>query len=107
VVCGVLSPEPDSDDSVELLLWAAAYAGSTAARGPARVGLAIAGSMAALPWDVAQAKMRRLAEAARLAELPPDELRQRIDPRAVDIRSAALGRFEPGLRPAKGGRRRR
>ena len=94
IVCGALSPRPGSDDSVELLLWAAGYAASTGNRGPARVGLATAGSLAGLPWDAAVRKMRRLGEAARLAGLPPDELRRRIDPRAVDIRSAALGRVE-------------
>ena len=104
IVCGALSSEPDSDDAVEVLLWAAAYAASTAGRGPARVGLATAGSLAGLPWEAALAKMRRLGEAARLAELPPDELRRRIDPRAVDIRSAALGRVGP---PRTRGRRRR
>jgi hypothetical protein len=76
------------------MLWAAAYAASTAARGPARVGLATAGSLAALPWETAVRKLHRLGEAARLADLPPDELRVSIDPRAVDLRSAALGRVE-------------
>jgi hypothetical protein len=103
IVCGALSPGPGSDDSVELLLWAAGYAVSTGDRGPARVGLATAGSLAGLPWDAAVRKMRRLGEAARLAGLPPDELRRRIDPRAVDIRSAALGRVES--RPPARGRR--
>jgi len=98
IVCGALSPELGSDDSVEVLLWAAAYAASTGERGPARVGLATASSLAALTWEVAVAKMRRLGEAARLADLPPDELRRSIDPRAVDIRSAALGRVEPARR---------
>jgi methionine synthase II (cobalamin-independent) len=95
IVCGALSPEPGSDDAPEVLLWAAAYAASTAGRGPARVGLATAGSLAGLPWDAAVAKMRRLGEAARLADLPPDELRRSIDPRAADIRSAAFGRVAP------------
>jgi methionine synthase II (cobalamin-independent) len=103
IICGALSPAPDSDDAPEVLLWAAAYAASTAGRGPSRVGLATAGSLAGLPWDVAVAKMRRLGAAARLADLPPDELRRSIDPRAVDIRSAALGRFAP--RPPSRGRR--
>lgn len=98
IVCGVLSPERDSDDAPEVLLWAAAYAASTAGRGPTRVGLATAGSLAALPWEVAMTKMGRLGEVARLADLPPDELRRSIDPRAVDIRSAAFGRVGP--RPA-------
>jgi methionine synthase II (cobalamin-independent) len=99
IVCGALSPEAGSDDSPEVLLWAAAYAASTAGRGPARVGLATAGSLAGLSWDAAVTKMHRLGEAARLADLPPDELRRSIDPRAVDIRSAALGRVEPRPRP--------
>jgi methionine synthase II (cobalamin-independent) len=105
IVCGALSPEPDSDDAPEVLLWAAAYAASTAGRGPARVGLATAGSLAKLSWEAAVGKMRRLGEAARLADLPPDELRRAIDPRAVDIRSAALGRV--GLRRPGRGRRSR
>ncbi len=100
VVCGALSPEVGSDDSLEVLLWAAAYAASTGDRGPARVGLATASSLAGLPWDAVIAKLRRLGEAARLADLPPDELRRAIDPRAVDIRSAALGRVEPRRRSA-------
>jgi methionine synthase II (cobalamin-independent) len=95
IVCGALSPELGSDDSVEVLLWAAAYAASTGDRGSARVGLAIASSLASLTWEQAVTKMRRLGEAARLADLPPDELRRSLDPRAVDIRSAALGRVEP------------
>jgi len=101
IVCGVLSPEADSDDSHEVLLWAAAYAASTARRGPARVGLATAGSLSALPWETAVAKMRRLGEAARLADLPSEELRRSIDPRAVDIRSAALGRVGPHPRRSR------
>lgn len=103
IVCGALSAEAGSDDSPEVLLWAAAYAASTADRGPARVGLATASSLGGLPWEAAVAKMRRLGEAARLAELPPDDLRRSIDPRAVDIRSAALGRAMP-RRPARGRR---
>jgi methionine synthase II (cobalamin-independent) len=104
IVCGALSPEPDSDDSPEVLLWAAAYAASTAGRGPARVGLATAGSLSGLHWEIAVTKMRRLGEAARLADLPPDELRRSIDPRAVDIRSAAFGRLAPGPASSKGRR---
>ena len=103
VVCGALSPEAGSDDAPEVLLWAAAYAASTAGRGPARVGLATAGSLHALPWEVAVAKMHRLGEAARLAGLPPDELRRSIDPRAVDIRSTAFRRV--ARRPPASGRR--
>lgn len=97
IVCGALSAERDADDRPELLLWAAGYAASTGGRGPSRVGMATASSLARLPWEVALRKLRVLGEAARLADLPPDERRRHLDPRAVDIRSAALGRVE--LRP--------
>ncbi len=95
IVCGALSPVERSDDGPETLLWAAAYAAGSAGRGPARVGLATASSLAALPWPVALAKLARLGEAVRLAGLPQDERLVAMDPRAVDSRSAALGRYEP------------
>jgi hypothetical protein len=63
--------------------------------------LATAGPLAALPWSVAAEKVRRLGEAARLAAAPLDESLAAIDPRAVDKRTAALGRYEPNAdRPA-------
>ena len=95
LICGALSTRAGSADGPETLLWAAGYAASTRGRGPARVGLATAGSLAGLSWDVAAEKVRRLGEAARLAALPLEERRAAIDPRAVDSRSAALGRYEP------------
>ena len=95
IVCGAMSPIAGSDDGPETLLWAAAYAASSGSRGPGRVGLATASSLAALPWATAMAKIGRLGEAARLAQLPSDELRGRLDPRSIDIRSAALGQAEP------------
>lgn len=102
IVCGALSVSAGSDDGPELLLWAAAYAAASGGRGAARVGLATASSLAALPWPVAMAKLARLAEAVRLAGLPRDERLAAIDPRAVDSRSAALGRYEPaGARPSR------
>ena len=95
IVCGALSPAPGSDDGPEILLWAAAYAASTGGRGPDRVGLATASSLAALLWDAAVAKLGQLGEAVRIAGLPPDQRLQAVDPRAIDARSAALGRLEP------------
>jgi hypothetical protein len=95
LICGALSTREGSDDGPELLLWAARYGASTRGRGPARVGLATAGSLAALPWPVAAEKVRRLGGAARLATAPRDEQLASIDPRAIDKRSAALGRYEP------------
>lgn len=95
VVVGALAVRAGSDDGPELLIWAAGYAASTGGRGMARVGLATSGSLADLPWDVAVAKVRRLGEAARLVEAPREVRRAAVDPRAIDPRSAALGRDSP------------
>lgn len=97
IICGALSTRAGSDDGPEMLLWAAGYAASTASRGPERVGLATAGSLAPLAWDVAVGKLERLGAAARLADAPVEVRKAAIDPRAVDIRSAAVGRYEPGV----------
>ena len=93
VIAGAMATRAGSDDGPELLLWAAGYAASTASRGGDRVGIATAGSLAHLPWDVAGQKVARLGAAARLAQAEPDELRAAVDPRALDSRSAALGRY--------------
>jgi len=95
IICGAVSTRAGSDDGPEALLWAAGYAASTRGRGAARVGLATADSLEALPWDGAATKVRRLGEAARLAGMPMDERLAAVDPRAIDARSAALGRYEP------------
>jgi methionine synthase II (cobalamin-independent) len=94
IVCGAMPARAGTDDGPELLLWAAAYAASTGGRGLGRVGIATASSLAALPWDAAVRKMERLGEAARLAGEPGEERVQHLDPRAVSIRSAALGRVD-------------
>jgi methionine synthase II (cobalamin-independent) len=99
IVCGALSVAADSYDGPEPLVWAAGYAASNWSRGPARVGLATAGSLAALPWAVAVAKMTRLGEAARLAAAPADQRVDAMDPRAVSGRAAALGRSVRAPRP--------
>lgn len=96
IVCGALSTHAGSDDGPETLLWAAGYAASSAGRGPDRVGLATASSLADLTWGTAVRKIARLGEALGIAGLPPDQRLAAIDPRAVDSRSAALGRYEPG-----------
>jgi methionine synthase II (cobalamin-independent) len=101
IVAGALSPHHPSDDGPELLLWAAGYAASMNGRGPDRVGLAIAGSLAGLSWDIAVRKMARLGEAARLAAAPPRDAARRLDPRAVNTRSAALGRVVPARAPRR------
>ena len=95
IVCGALSTRHPSDDSPELLLWAVGYATASEGRGPTRVGLATAGGLGGLSWDHAAAKLKRLGEAARLAGLPLAEAAPHLDPRAIDIRSAAAGRYVP------------
>jgi hypothetical protein len=95
VICGALSAHAGSDDGPETLLWAAQYGAGSKGRGMDRVGLATSGSMAALTWDAAATKVRRLGDAVRIVAASPEERRAALDPRAVDIRSAALGRVEP------------
>jgi hypothetical protein len=95
IICGALSAHRGSGDGPEHLLFAARYAASTGGRGMERVGLATSGSLGNLTWDEAAIKVRRLGEAARLVTTSPKERREALDPRAVDSRSAALGRVEP------------
>jgi hypothetical protein len=94
VICGAVSAHEGSDDGPETLLWAARYAAGSKGRGMARVGLATSGSMAGMIWEAAATKVRRLGDAVRIITLTPEERRMAIDPRAVDIRSAALGRVD-------------
>ena len=98
VVCGVVDAVATTGDAPEVLVWAAHYAASTRGRGIARVGLATTGSLAGLGRDAAIAKMAALGEGARIAALPADEIRVTLDPRAVDMRSAALGAWSPDPR---------
>jgi methionine synthase II (cobalamin-independent) len=100
IVCGAMTSEAGGDEAVEILLYALNYAASTASRGPDRVGVATAGSLAGVPWEVAERRMRRLGDAVRLAVGSADERADALDPRAVSIRGAALGR--EGVRRAKG-----
>jgi methionine synthase II (cobalamin-independent) len=103
IVCGALSAAAGSNDGPEVLVWAAHYAASTGRRGLARVGLANASGLEALDWSAARAKMVRLGDAARIAAAESSsEIAAALDPRAVDARSAALGRFT-----ARSGRRSR
>ncbi len=96
VIAGALSAQEQADEPKEILLWAAHYAASTRGRGIVRVGLGSAGDYERLPWDVALRKLRLLGETARLATLPPGpELSRQLDPRAVSIRTAALGHDAP------------
>jgi hypothetical protein len=95
VVVGALSGRTPEEPK-EVLLWGVHYAASTAGRGIDRVGLGSAGSWEHLPWNEAVRRMRALGEAARLAAMPPsEELRRKLDPRAVSARRGALGHDAP------------
>jgi methionine synthase II (cobalamin-independent) len=105
IVCGALDPSADAADRPELLIWAAHYAASTGGRGLVRVGLANASSLGGLSRERARAKVEALAIAARLAATAsPEELAAALDPRAVDIRSAATGKYSPAARTQPGRR---
>jgi methionine synthase II (cobalamin-independent) len=93
IVAGALATATASDEGPEVLLWAAQYAASTGARGPARVGLGTAGGLGGLTWEQALAKLERLGRAAHLAGLPPgEELASSVNPASISARSAAVGR---------------
>lgn len=93
IVCGALSTAIGGDDGPELLLFAARYAASLGGRGPDRVGLATAGGLDHLSWADAVRRLRRLGDGARIAGLPRGpKLAAALDPKAIDIRSAAAGR---------------
>jgi hypothetical protein len=100
LIAGVADARTADPDTQAVTVWGARYAASLGGRGPGRVGLSTSAGLELLPRDVARAKLLALAEAARMAELPDAELKAVMDPRAVDARSAALGRYEP--RPGRG-----
>jgi methionine synthase II (cobalamin-independent) len=106
IVCGALSAAPGSADGPEVLVWAAHYAASTGGRGLTRVGLANAPGLETLDWPTARAKLMRLGEAARIAAAESSsDMAAALDPRAVDPRSAALGRFTArSQQPGRAGR---
>ena len=102
IICGVADTRPGTVTDEAVMVWAARYAASSNGRGLERVGLAPAAGLELLSRDVARATLTGLAEAARKAGLPGAELAKEIDPRAVDARSGALGRFDADAAAALG-----
>lgn len=98
VIVGAADASGARPPGLEEVAWAAGYAASLGGRGMARVGLAPSGGLAALDRVRAQSLIELLGEAARLLVGDPEVLLRRFDPRAVDLRSAALGRFGPDPR---------
>jgi hypothetical protein len=106
IICGAQGLVRGTDTNREVLVWAAHYAASTNGRGLARVGLANAPLGASDPPPGRAEVLRRLAivaEASRIAAVESaEEMSRLLDPRAVDIRSAAMGRYAPARRRARG-----
>jgi hypothetical protein len=102
IVCGALGLAAGADETREVLVWAAHYAASTRGRGLVRVGLANAPAPAGSPPPSRTDVLRKLAvvaEAGRISAVESaEELAGMLDPRAVDPRSAAVGRFAPARR---------
>lgn len=95
VILGVADLRPGRVDTKEVLIWAARHAAGMHGRGLERVGLTTSAGLERLHRDVARARLRQLAETAALGTLDGAELAKRLDPRSIDARSAALGRWEP------------
>jgi hypothetical protein len=108
IVCGAIDLARGADETREILVWAAHYAASTNGRGLARVGLANAPITPGAPTPARSDVLRKLAvvaEASRIAAVESgEEMASLLDPRAIDIRSAALGRFAPHRRRGRTGR---
>jgi hypothetical protein len=98
IICGALGFAPGSDETREVLVWAAHYAASTNGRGLARVGLANAPTTGPITRADALRKLAIVAEASRIAAVETDELARHLDPRAIGPRSSAPPRFAPARR---------
>ena len=95
IVLGVVDASGLVNDPA-VIVWAVGYAASTQARGEQRVGIAPAGSLAGLSRVAARRKIELLGEVVRIVDRRGEvPIAASLDPRAVDIRSAALGRWTP------------
>jgi methionine synthase II (cobalamin-independent) len=95
IICGAVDARDPRIDDKELVIWAASYAAS-GGRGYERVGVAPAGSLAGLDPGVARRKIDVLGTSARIVEARDETpIQAQLDPRAVDSRSAAVGRWTP------------
>lgn len=86
IVCGALRVlEPPTEDQAPLLVWAAGYAASTAARGAARVGLSNAAPLRGVSPASARALVRELGRGVRLATMTPEQaIEAGLDPRTFN-----------------------
>ena len=104
IICGALALADGADETREVLVWAAHYAASTHGRGLARIGLANAPALRQPTREVMLRKLAIVAEASRIASVESgEEMAGLLDPRAIDPRSAAFGRFAPARRRTRPG----
>ncbi len=103
IVLGVVD-RTSAVDGPELILWAVGYAASSGGRGESRVGIATAGSLAGLSRADARRKIDLLGSVVKLIDRRHVEpIAASLDPRAVDSRSATLGRWTPPPERRPGG----
>lgn len=95
VIVGVGDASGRDRTGLEAIAWAAQYAASTRGRGLDRVGLAPSAGLGGLSPGKAREILDLLGETSRLLAGDPEALLRRMDPRAVDLRSAALGAYAP------------
>ncbi|HVQ21886.1 MAG TPA: hypothetical protein VMT36_01315, partial [Candidatus Saccharimonadia bacterium] len=82
LILGVADARVDHRDAVPVSVWAARYGASMGARGLDRIGLAPSAGLEERSPAVARLKLRGLAEAAAVASLEGDALRQALPKRA-------------------------
>jgi hypothetical protein len=102
IVLGVGDATGRRRTRLEDVVWAAGYAASTGGRGMERIGVAPSGSLAGLSPQGARAVLALLGEAADALAGGREEVLARLDPRAIDARSAALGQYRPARRRVGG-----
>ena len=96
IVLGVADARSPVVDEREVIVWAVGYGAASRGRGEARIGIAPSDSMVGLPRAAARAKIDRLGEIVRLVDRRAEEpIAAALDPRAVDLRSSALGGWTP------------
>ncbi len=99
IVLGVVDPGSVVTEP-EVIVWAVGYAASTGGRGEARIGIATTGSLAGLSRADARRKIDLLGSVVDILDHRHERpIAASLDPRAIDARSAALGRWTPGHRP--------
>lgn len=95
MILGVVDARTPAIDETAIVVWAIGYAAS-GGRGETRIGIAPSGSLAGLSPADARSKIELLGHVGRLLERRAEEpIAASLDPRSIDARSAALGRWQP------------